>query len=232
VVILLNRPFITTSKEIAINSRLLKAADNCTNAARIITNVAYALTLGAGSACFEWVFPTYSIYQATLIHLFDCASDSEEVAKQAREYVRISVDDCLKPIFDSLPHGWRMLTFIHNVLASIPTYEERLTRTKGKSLEGPIMQPPSSTEISNDGSGHHPGTLQQIFSSFSEGVSSPDRSVLPSGSYAPVLGYPGGQIPDPNSAAPFWGASSAFGFDWQGEFIRSGQTKEVCRSCY
>ncbi|KAI8584047.1 hypothetical protein K450DRAFT_66048 [Umbelopsis ramanniana AG] len=227
-VILLNRPFITTSKDIAINSRLLKAGDNCRNAAKIIADVASALRMSGINSSFEWVFTSYAVYQATLIHLFDCAADSEEAALQAREYVRICVDECLKPVFDSIPHGWRMIHFIRNVLAGIPTFEERQkmkasdstvpsTLSKGKPLDGPVKQTEAPVNATTNSSNLHPGTLNQMVTSFSDGVTTPDPSTYATGSYPSSLGYPGGHVAELNTAAPFWGASSAFGFDWQGK---------------
>lgn len=239
-VILLNRPFITTSKDIAINSRLLKAGDNCSNAAKKIADVASALRMTGSNASFEWVFTSYAVYQATLIHLFDCAADSEETAIQAREYVRICVDECLKPVFDSIPHGWRMIHFIRNVLAGIPTFEERrkmkssentipTTASKGKPLDGPIQTNETPVHTTSDSNHLHSRTLNQNMTSFSEGVTTPDPSTYATGSYPSSLGYPGGgHAAELNTAAPFWGASSAFGFDWQGEFLECREEGGLC----
>jgi hypothetical protein len=233
-VILLNRPFITTSKDIAINSRLLKAGDNCSNAAKIIADVASALRMTGSNASFEWVFTSYAVYQATLIHLFDCASESEEAAAQAPEYVRICLDECLKPVFDSIPHGWRMIHFIRSVLAGIPTFKERLkmkggdntipsTLSKGKPLDGPIKKNETPVNATRESSHFHPGTLNETMTSFSDGIATPDPSTYATGSYPSSLGYPGGHAAELNTAAPFWGASSAFGFDWQGKFLEGGK---------
>lgn len=221
----MHRPFITVKETANTNPTLLKAAEKCSEAAKLITDIAFALSHGSRVSCFEWIFPCYSIYQATLIHLFDCANESEEIAKQARDYVRLSIDECLKPIFENLPHGWRIFTFVHNVLAAIPTHEERRAKAnKNKPLTGP-GQEPSPVDNSATPSVNQ-DALQQMFSSFSEGVATPDTSGYPNSTYPANYGHFAGQISSPKSAAaPFWGASSAFGFDWQGELYSSSFVK-------
>lgn len=44
------------------------------------------------------VYLGYGIFQAALIHIYNCTNNSPEIAKMSKEYVQISIDECLKPI--------------------------------------------------------------------------------------------------------------------------------------
>lgn len=96
----------------------------------------------------------YSVFQASLIHVYNCTSNDPLVAQTARDYIRISIDECMAPITKDIPFGPPAVQFLENLLHLMkadPSFV-RSTATNGSSTS---EQPPftaSDHQPSSNGS--------------------------------------------------------------------------------
>jgi hypothetical protein len=58
----------------------------------------------------------YSVIQASLIHVYNCTNDDPAIAQTSRDYVRISIDECVAPMTKDIPFGPPAVQFMENLL--------------------------------------------------------------------------------------------------------------------
>ncbi|KAI9488059.1 fungal-specific transcription factor domain-containing protein [Zychaea mexicana] len=99
VTLMLYRPFIDN----ICNGRYdhIRASENCSEIARKMTSLVRAANK-LDLVRFGFIFIGYSIYQGLLIHVYDMFSENLKTAAAGREYVRVTVDECLIPLCDEL----------------------------------------------------------------------------------------------------------------------------------
>ncbi|KAL9547989.1 hypothetical protein MBANPS3_005905 [Mucor bainieri] len=114
VVLLLHRPFIVLDKDEVDTPSLSRATLLCKRAAKLAIDVARAIPYMA-IAKFGWNFAAYSVFQAALIHLYNCTSSDPQVAKEAKQYVTICTDECLAPLSKDIPAGPPLIPFLQTL---------------------------------------------------------------------------------------------------------------------
>ncbi|KAI8098464.1 fungal-specific transcription factor domain-containing protein, partial [Halteromyces radiatus] len=116
VVVLLFRPFIVFECNNHHGSRLFnEAPKRCMDAAKNSIDVARH-TPGIEIVRYGWNFAAYSIFQAALIHVYNCTSNDPVVAQMSRDYIRISIDECIVPMTNDIPYGPPVVQFLENLL--------------------------------------------------------------------------------------------------------------------
>lgn len=116
VVLLLHRPFIVLEHVQNDSSSLSRATELCTDAAKLAIDVARAIPYMT-IAKFGWNFAAYSVFQAALIHIYNCTSKDPTVAKQAKDYLDISINECLAPLSEDVPAGPPLIPFLQNLFS-------------------------------------------------------------------------------------------------------------------
>lgn len=127
VVLLLHRPFIVLEhNDSNMSPSMTRAIELCTQAAKLAIDVARTIPYMA-IVKFGWNFAgkrekknrnqidsnltatllAYSVFQATLIHVYNCTSSNPTIAKEAKQYVTIGTDECLAPLGKDIPAGNR-----------------------------------------------------------------------------------------------------------------------------
>jgi hypothetical protein len=114
VVLLLHRPFIVLEKADDDMPSLARASELCTQAAKLAIDVARAIPYMT-IAKFGWNFAAYSVFQAALIHVYNCTSKDPSIAKEAREYVDICTNECLAPLSKDIPAGPPLIPFLQTL---------------------------------------------------------------------------------------------------------------------
>ncbi|CEP08325.1 hypothetical protein [Parasitella parasitica] len=115
VVLLLHRPFIVLENDQAdMPSPLSRATLLCKTAAKLAIDVARAIPYMA-IAKFGWNFAAYSVFQAALIHIYNCTSTDPDIAKEAQQYVTICTDECLAPLSKDIPAGPPLIPFLQTL---------------------------------------------------------------------------------------------------------------------
>lgn len=114
VVLLLHRPFIVLEKDDNDLPSLTRASELCNQAAKVAVDVARAIPYMA-IAKFGWNFAVYSVFQAALIHVYNCTSKDPAVAQQAKDYVNICVNECLGPLSEDIPAGPPLIPFLQTL---------------------------------------------------------------------------------------------------------------------
>ncbi|ORZ05847.1 fungal-specific transcription factor domain-domain-containing protein [Absidia repens] len=116
VVVLLFRPFIVFECNNHHSSKLFKdAPKRCMEAARNAIDVARYIPEGEIPR-YGWNFAAYSVFQASLIHVYNCTSSDPVVAQSSRDYIRISIDECMAPMTKDIPFGPPAVQFLENLL--------------------------------------------------------------------------------------------------------------------
>ncbi|KAI9348874.1 fungal-specific transcription factor domain-containing protein [Pilaira anomala] len=116
VVLLLHRPFIVLEHDQNDSSSLSRSTELCTDAAKLAIDVARAIPYMT-IAKFGWNFAAYSVFQAALIHVYNCTSKDLTVAKQAKDYLDISINECLAPLSEDVPAGPPLIPFLQNLFS-------------------------------------------------------------------------------------------------------------------
>lgn len=65
---------------------------------------------------FFFLTIAYAVFQAALIHVYNCTSSDQAVAQTSREYIRICINDCLVPLTNDIPHAPPVIQFLENLL--------------------------------------------------------------------------------------------------------------------
>ncbi|KAI8333478.1 fungal-specific transcription factor domain-containing protein [Chlamydoabsidia padenii] len=152
VVVLLFRPFIVIECRKHHSSKLFDdAPKRCMDAAKNAIDVARHIP-GREVARFGWNFAGYAVFQATLIHIYNCTSDDPYVAQMSRDYVRTSIDECVAPLSNDIPFGPPAVQFAENLLRLVKmntssTSDNTTTSFDQQPLSAPIHdQPPASAK--------------------------------------------------------------------------------------
>ena len=59
----------------------------------------------------------YSVFQATLIHVYNCTSNKTDVAKTSQQYAHISMEECLPAVMKDIPYKPPIIPFIEKLIA-------------------------------------------------------------------------------------------------------------------
>ncbi|KAI8986492.1 fungal-specific transcription factor domain-containing protein [Pilobolus umbonatus] len=118
VVILLNRPFLLMDNDDDGILSSSKAVSLCTKMAKLAVDVAYAIP--SASICrFGWNFAAYSIFQAAIIHLYNCTSTDKKVADEARLYIKRCKEECIMSILKDIPTAPPIIAFLDTLSSLI-----------------------------------------------------------------------------------------------------------------
>lgn len=166
VVLLLHRPFIVLEKAEDDMPSLSRASELCTQAAKLAIDVARAIPYMT-IAKFGWNFAAYSVFQAALIHVYNCTSKDPSIAAKAREYVDICTNECLAPLSKDIPAGPALIPFLQtlsNLLKSddsnIVINDDSATRPQQQNDQGRNQRPVSQKNSDNNsGNSFHQDTL-------------------------------------------------------------------------
>ncbi|CAO3625636.1 unnamed protein product [Cunninghamella blakesleeana] len=117
IIVLLFRPFIvfenTNNQQ---SNRLFKEASiRCMEAAKSAIDVARYVP-GTEMIRYGWNFAAYAVFQAALIHVYNCTSTDATVTQTSRDYIRICINDCLAPLTTDIPHAPPVIQFLENLL--------------------------------------------------------------------------------------------------------------------
>ncbi|KAI7888416.1 caspase domain-containing protein [Mucor mucedo] len=119
-----------------------EANTRCTEAAKSVVDIARLLT-PSEVVHFGWNFagkhaPThthththieggYSVFQASLIHVYNCTSTNPKIASSAREYVKLSIDECIQPmshVMTNAPPAIPLLQTLMDLIGTDTIHEE------------------------------------------------------------------------------------------------------------
>ncbi|KAI9471854.1 MAG: fungal-specific transcription factor domain-containing protein [Benjaminiella poitrasii] len=129
VVLLLHRPFILFDNDEVTMPSLASATELCKRAAKMSVDIARAIPYMA-IAKFGWNFAAYSVFQAALIHVYNCTSTDPETAKEAKEYFRICQEECLAPLSKDIPAGPPLIPFLQTLCSLLQPNENSNTVQK------------------------------------------------------------------------------------------------------
>ncbi|KAI9008751.1 fungal-specific transcription factor domain-containing protein [Phycomyces nitens] len=119
VVILLHRPFIALENSDGAKALVYaEAMQRCTEMAKMAIDIARVLP-NIAITRFGWNFAAYSIYQAVLIHVYNCMSNDPKVVKVASEYVRISIKECVDPLTKDIPCGPPVVNLLTKLMSMV-----------------------------------------------------------------------------------------------------------------
>ncbi|KAL0085623.1 hypothetical protein J3Q64DRAFT_1640524, partial [Phycomyces blakesleeanus] len=119
VVILLHRPFIALENSDGAKAQVYaEAMQRCTKMAKITIDIARVLPSIAITR-FGWNFAAYSIYQAVLIHIYNCMSNDPKVESLACEYIRISMEECVGPLTRDIPYGPPIISLLTKLMSIV-----------------------------------------------------------------------------------------------------------------
>lgn len=110
VVSLLHRPFIVLEND--NNSRT--SFEICRQAAKQAVDIARSIPYMT-IANFGWNFAAYSVFQAALIHLYNCTNSDPEISKEAKRYVKMCTESCLEPLSKDIPAGPPLIPFLQTL---------------------------------------------------------------------------------------------------------------------
>ncbi|KAI8986930.1 caspase domain-containing protein [Pilobolus umbonatus] len=116
--ILLYRIHLVTTKD--LDPELIdEATHHCMDSAKTIIDIARLLK-PAEIMRFGWNFAGYAIFQATLIHVYNCTNTNTDIANESRMYVNICIKDCIQPMATELPTDInRAIPLIHALMTLI-----------------------------------------------------------------------------------------------------------------
>ncbi|KAF7727025.1 hypothetical protein EC973_008139 [Apophysomyces ossiformis] len=167
VVILLHRPFIVCENDEKRSSMYEDATRRCMEAAKMAIDIARIVS-SVDIFRFGWNFAAYAVFQAALIHVYNCTNSDPEIAKTAREYVAVSIEECLMPLSNDIPYGPPIIPFLQTLLSLLQTNSsEDEKKTERAANEGKEAETTEVRQVS-------PMSVQQIVSGL-ENLSTPRR---------------------------------------------------------
>ncbi|KAI9499255.1 fungal-specific transcription factor domain-containing protein [Zychaea mexicana] len=217
VTVLLNRPFILLESETAGEGETLyaDASRRCMEAAKLVIDIARTIP-SASTARFGWNFSVYSVFQATLIHVYNCTSNSPEIAKMSQQYAHISMEECLPAVMRDIPYKPPIIPFIEKLIALLGAESSNKKDTDERRAEFAGANASEQPQPSNAS----PMSLQQMISA--------DPNVPATANAGPATGDQWGNNAYPSTStqatwqqlfssagAPFT-ADSSTGLDLQG----------------
>lgn len=165
VVLLLHRPFIVLEKAEDDMPSLSRASELCTQAATLAIDVARSIPYMT-IAKFGWNFAAYSVFQAALIHVYNCTSKDSIIAAKAREYVDICTNECLAPLSKDIPAGPALIPFLQtlsNLLRSddsnIVIHDDNSTTQPKQNKQSQNQQPISQSATDSISGNSYQDTL-------------------------------------------------------------------------
>ncbi|KAI7901015.1 fungal-specific transcription factor domain-containing protein [Cokeromyces recurvatus] len=139
VVLLLHRPFILLDNDEVTMPSFARATELCRRAAKVSIDIARAIPYMA-IAKFGWNFAAYSVFQAALIHVYNCTSKDPEIAKEAKEYFKICQDECLAPLTKEIPAGPPLVPFLQTLFSLL---QPEGSKTQQQEQQQPMPQQPA-----------------------------------------------------------------------------------------
>ncbi|KAI8888422.1 hypothetical protein K501DRAFT_240329 [Backusella circina FSU 941] len=118
VVILLYRSFLVSDPNDVYPQLYKESSERCTDAAKSVVDIA-RLIQPIEIVHFGWNFSGYAVFQASLIHVYNCTSSVPEVAETARQYIHICIEECIKPLNDEMSNGPQALPLLHTLMSLI-----------------------------------------------------------------------------------------------------------------
>jgi hypothetical protein len=100
------------------------------------------------------VLLAYSVFQAALIHVYNCTSSNPAIAKEAKQYVTICTDECLAPLSKDIPAGPPLIPFLQTLSSLLRNDEKKPHETSS--------EPQSFTEAQSQ---QQPTQQQSFYSS-------------------------------------------------------------------
>ncbi|KAI7875311.1 hypothetical protein K492DRAFT_168263 [Lichtheimia hyalospora FSU 10163] len=120
ITLLLHRPFIVLDEQNddgsqQENSLFKQASRRCLDAAKLTIEIARVVP-APSIARFGWNFSVYAVFQATLIHVYNCTSTDASVSKEAHDYVHVG-KECLTALTRDIPYGPPIIPFLEKLIA-------------------------------------------------------------------------------------------------------------------
>ncbi|KAI9273667.1 fungal-specific transcription factor domain-containing protein [Sporodiniella umbellata] len=154
VLILLHRPFVAIEKSTANIPFIEKCTIICSSAAKLCIQVAQVIP-SKSLVKFGWNSAGYSVFFAGLFHAFNTKNSDPKVADEAKEYLRIIIDQILDPMLNGTPND----NYITHLLRTLPDLIGRPKSSKVKKQDPLPMsmqhilsdceEPGNDTEASN-----------------------------------------------------------------------------------
>ncbi|KAI7896022.1 fungal-specific transcription factor domain-containing protein [Mucor mucedo] len=145
VVLLLHRPFIVLDIDENDLPSLKRGSELCNLAAKAAVDVARAIPYMA-IAKFGWNFAVYSVFQASLIHVYNCTSKDPIVSHEAKHYVHICVHECLGPLSNDIPAGPPLIPFLQTLSNLLKPDDERPSGPEQQHHQQQQQQQPMNTQ--------------------------------------------------------------------------------------
>ncbi|KAG2223087.1 hypothetical protein INT45_008935 [Circinella minor] len=160
VTVLLNRPFILLENETSGEgeTNYADASRRCMEAAKLVIDIA-RLVPSTSTSRFGWNFAVYSVFQATLIHVYNCTSNKRDVAKTSQQYAHISMEECLPAVMKDIPYKPPIIPFIEKLIALLGADSSNQKDNEDKRT-GPAVTDESQHPAPNAS----PMSLQQMIS--------------------------------------------------------------------
>ncbi|ORX45891.1 hypothetical protein DM01DRAFT_1386434 [Hesseltinella vesiculosa] len=117
VVILLFRPFLVLEAlpSSSFSNLHEMASRRCLEAARRAIDVARHVPI-MDITRYGWNFAAYSVFQASLVHIYHCTSSDMAIAQTEKDYTRISMKECIIPMTKDFPSYPPVAQFLMNLL--------------------------------------------------------------------------------------------------------------------
>ncbi|CAO3700016.1 unnamed protein product, partial [Rhizopus stolonifer] len=115
VLILLHRTFLVSNKDEILPELFSISTESCATSAKSIIDIARILS-PTTIAHFGWNFAGYAVFQASLIHLYNSTNPNPELANLSRDYIQISVEECIKPLINNISNAQKNIL---NILQAI-----------------------------------------------------------------------------------------------------------------
>ncbi|KAI7854650.1 fungal-specific transcription factor domain-containing protein [Circinella umbellata] len=160
VTVLLNRPFILLENETSGEgeTNYADASRRCMEAAKLVIDIA-RLVPSTSTSRFGWNFAVYSVFQATLIHVYNCTSNKRDVAKTSQQYAHISMEECLPAVMKDIPYKPPIIPFIEKLIALLGADSSNQKDNEDKRT-GPV----GTDESQHPAPNASPMSLQQMIS--------------------------------------------------------------------
>lgn len=107
------------------------------------------------------------MFQASLIHVYNCTSSNPKIASSAREYVKLSIDECIKPMSHVMTNAPPAIPLLQTLMDLIGTDNKQEETSNVSAFTAPTTQqlsPMSVHSIVSDwGDNDLPSANQETF---------------------------------------------------------------------
>ncbi|KAI8077365.1 fungal-specific transcription factor domain-containing protein [Gilbertella persicaria] len=145
--ILLYRTFLVSDRSEVWPDLYEEAVYRCTEAAKNTIDIARLLS-PLDIVHFGWNYAGYSVFQACLIHVYNCTSSITEIANAARQYVQISIHECIHPMNQQIDIPNHALSLIKTLLDLIGV-EKKENSSEGSSTNNNDAEETPNTNQTN-----------------------------------------------------------------------------------